>query len=117
MPWIDREKCTGCGLCVEECRVNTIHLENDKAEINMDHCIRCGRCHAICPEEAVRHDGEKIPAEVDANVTGAMEKMDACAKFFGEEERQKCLERIIKSFNKNKRVAEKTLERLHALKQ
>jgi hypothetical protein len=42
--------------------------------------------------------------------------MDACAHFFGEEERQKCLARIMKSFNKEKMVAEKTLERLEALK-
>jgi Fe-S-cluster-containing hydrogenase component 2 len=116
MPWVDKEKCTGCGLCVETCPVDTIHIENDIAEINMDNCIRCGRCHDICPEEAVRHDGEKIPAEVEANIAGALQKMDACAHFFGEEERQKCLARIMKSFNKEKMVAEKTLERLEALK-
>jgi Fe-S-cluster-containing hydrogenase component 2 len=116
MPWVDKEKCTGCGLCVETCPVETIHLENEISDINMDNCIRCGRCHDICPEEAIRHDGEKIPAEIEANITGALKKMDACAQYFGEDERQKCLDRIIKSFNKEKRVAEKTLEQLEALK-
>jgi uncharacterized Fe-S center protein len=116
MPWVDKDGCTGCGICVEACPVDTICLEEEKAEIDMDHCIRCGRCHDACPEEAVRHDGEKIPDEVEANIGRAKECMDACAKYFGDDERQKCLNRMIKYFNKEKTVAERTLERLQMLK-
>jgi uncharacterized Fe-S center protein len=117
MPWVDKDRCTGCGSCVEECPVDTIILEDDKAEIDMDGCIRCGRCHDICPEEAVRHDGEKIPDEVDANMAWADECMNACAEYFAdEEEKQKCLNRLMKHFNKEKIIAEKTLERLQMLK-
>ena len=61
MPWIDKNKCTGCGLCVRECPVNAIIIKEGKAEIDMDKCIRCGKCHDVCPQEAVRHDSEKIP--------------------------------------------------------
>ena len=54
MPWVDKNECTGCGICVEECPVDTISME-------------------------------------------------------------KCLKRMIKYFNKERIVAEKTLEKLQML--
>ena len=64
MPWINKESCTGCGICVEECPAGAIGMENDIAFIKDDACIRCGICHDVCPEDAARHDGERIPEEV-----------------------------------------------------
>jgi len=117
MPWIDKDECTGCGMCVEECPVETIYMENEKAEINMTNCIRCGKCHDVCPVDAVRHDSEKIPDEVAANTLWAKNCMNACAEYSGDdEEKQQCLNRIIKYFNKEKKVVEKTLEKLQLLK-
>ena len=54
MPWVDRGKCTGCEICVEQRSVDAILMEDRKANINMDECIHCGACHSICPQEAVR---------------------------------------------------------------
>ena len=59
MPWIDENICVGCGICVEECPVDAISMENGKAEIDMKKCIRCKKCHEICPQNAVKHDNEK----------------------------------------------------------
>jgi formate hydrogenlyase subunit 6/NADH:ubiquinone oxidoreductase subunit I len=117
MPWIDKTACIGCGECVTQCPVNTIIMVDETAEIHMDNCIRCGICHEICPQDAVKHDSEKIPAEVDANVARTKSFMDACAEHLGDaEEKQKCLNRMMKHFNKEKIVAEKTLEKLQKLK-
>ncbi len=117
MPWIDKDDCIGCGTCVEECPVDTIHMVNEEAEINMENCIRCGICHDVCPEDAVKHDSDKIPDEVEANVARTKEFMDACAKYLdNEEEKQKCLARMIKHYNKEKIVAKKTLEKLQMLR-
>lgn len=116
MPWIDGVKCTGCGICIEECPAGVIWMESEKAVINMEGCIRCGICHDVCPSEAVRHDSEKIPDIVIDNVEKTKKSIDACAKYLGEEEKWKCLERIIRSLNREKIIADKTLIELRKLK-
>jgi ferredoxin len=117
MPWIDKNGCTGCGICVAQCPVDAIVMVDEIAEIHMDDCIRCGVCHDVCPEDAVRHDSEKIPDDVNANIEQTKKFMDACGKHLGDEkEKQKCLNRMMKHFKREKIVAEKTLEKLQMLK-
>ena len=117
MPWIDEEKCTGCNICIKKCSVNAITIEGEKAKINMEECIRCVICHSVCPEEAVRHDSEKIPDDVKANVEKTKGFMELCAKHLGDDkEKDKCLIRMKKYFNKEKIVAVKTLDELEKLK-
>ena len=117
MPWVDEDKCVGCRICVEKCPVEAISMEDEKAKINMDKCIHCGTCHSACPEEAVRHDSEKMPDDIKANVEETKKFMQLCAKHLGDaKEKDKCLERMIKYFKKEKLVAEKTLEELEKIK-
>ena len=49
---VDQDKCTGCGICVDECPVEAINIENDKAVISED-CTDCGTCVDECPNEAL----------------------------------------------------------------
>ncbi len=53
-PEIDKEKCTGCGLCVEVCRENGITVI-DRVVVAVDgvECDWCGICEAVCPEGAI----------------------------------------------------------------
>jgi len=30
MPWIDKNKCTGCGICIRECPVDAISMKEGK---------------------------------------------------------------------------------------
>lgn len=50
---VDKEKCTGCETCVEECPSEAIKMVNEKAEVDNDACIDCGVCVDACPAEAI----------------------------------------------------------------
>jgi NAD-dependent dihydropyrimidine dehydrogenase PreA subunit len=50
----DRERCTGCGQCVEICPVQVVKMEGDFPVIDQDWCIGCGVCAVPCPASAVR---------------------------------------------------------------
>ena len=51
-PEIDLEKCTGCGKCVEVCKVGATKIVDGKAVIDYNTCVMCGRCVVNCPEAA-----------------------------------------------------------------
>ncbi len=50
----DKEKCTGCGKCVEVCPVNVIKMEGDFPNVDKEWCIGCGVCAVPCPSGAIR---------------------------------------------------------------
>ena len=51
---VDRDRCTGCGACVEKCQVQAVALEGDTAAaIDYERCIGCGLCVPACPSVAL----------------------------------------------------------------
>ncbi len=54
---IDKIKCIGCGLCVNDCPNSHLYLENNKAKAAETGCIECGHCFAICPMNAIKIAG------------------------------------------------------------
>ena len=51
---IDKEKCTGCGLCVSACHEGAIGLKDGKAALlKHDHCDGLGNCLPVCPTGAI----------------------------------------------------------------
>jgi NAD-dependent dihydropyrimidine dehydrogenase PreA subunit len=50
---LDKDKCIGCGMCVEKCPMESIELKDTIAELNPDKCIGCGVCAYHCPENAI----------------------------------------------------------------
>ncbi len=51
---VDKEKCNGCGDCVEACPSNSIQMVEEKAEINKDECIDCGACVDACSTQSMK---------------------------------------------------------------
>jgi ferredoxin len=116
MPWINKELCTGCQICVDECCVGAISIEENTAFIKEDECIRCGVCHDICPSDAVRHDGERIPDEVKSNLDWAKELLEHEYYSNDKIEQRHLIERLQRHFAKDKKVAERTMEQLGILR-
>lgn len=50
---IDRDLCTGCGLCVEICPFNGVKLDEENIAVLLDACTECGACVDECPVEAI----------------------------------------------------------------
>ena len=54
MPYIDLQKCNGCGICVSVCNCHAIIMKKGKAFIvETDGCGWCALCEIVCPEGAI----------------------------------------------------------------
>ena len=49
VPFLDKDKCDECGLCIEKCRFEAIH----DFVIDPIACDGCGVCAQICPKNAI----------------------------------------------------------------
>jgi ferredoxin len=51
---VDRNKCTGCGMCLEVCPHEVLEIRGKHVRIrNRDACMECGACSRNCPVGAV----------------------------------------------------------------
>ncbi len=51
---IDKEKCTGCGTCVDTCPMGIYSLDKGKAKAGeKDECVMCRACESACPAGAI----------------------------------------------------------------
>ena len=95
LPHIDREKCTGCGLCVKTCPqkiLSTMNAETKGAFVGCSNknpnktqilklcktgCIKCGKCEKLCKEEAI-HLVDLIPVVDYAKCTACGDCVNGC---------------------------------------
>ncbi|MCI0539517.1 MAG: 4Fe-4S binding protein [Verrucomicrobiales bacterium] len=55
VPVIDRDACTGCGLCVKACDRACIEMVWDFATFTrVEDCGSCGHCHEACQHDVLR---------------------------------------------------------------
>lgn len=78
--FIDPDKCTGCGFCIEHCRFDAIKSDDFVCRTDEYACEGCGVCSFVCPQNAVSlHDdiaGElSLYKEEDAVFSTAKLKM------------------------------------------
>jgi electron transport complex protein RnfB len=63
---VDRESCTGCGVCVERCQVKAVKMDEEAcvSSVDLNRCIGCGNCVASCVQGAmslVRKGEDSVP--------------------------------------------------------
>ncbi len=57
---IDKEKCNGCGECVDICPAEVLEMKDEKSEVTaIEECLGCESCVETCPEEAITLSGEE----------------------------------------------------------
>jgi len=108
--------CTGCEICTDECPVGAISTDDGLACIDDSTCIRCGVCHGVCPSDAVRHDGERIPEEVESNLVWVRRLLENDYYVRDEQKQAALMKRMERHFAKDIEVATKTIERLCTLR-
>jgi UDP-glucose 4-epimerase len=62
---IDHERCSGCGVCVDECFMGALSLSDGKIVKNEIKCKGCGRCVDLCPEGALGMEWEDSKSVID----------------------------------------------------
>jgi NAD-dependent dihydropyrimidine dehydrogenase PreA subunit len=56
---IEKDKCTGCGECVDICPAEVLEVVNEKCSVSKaDECLGCESCVETCPESAIQVSGE-----------------------------------------------------------
>lgn len=86
---VDPEKCNACGLCVKDCPIECIDLQEEKAVIGLD-CVRCRTCVRVCPRQAIQEVEEELGdrilcAACPVNCRINRDKSGACRRFANEE--------------------------------
>ena len=80
---VDPDKCTGCGVCAQECPIEAISIFNEGLSdrkciyvpypqavplaytIDKNKCIGCGLCENLCLADAIKYDDKEEIIDVD----------------------------------------------------
>ena len=61
--------CVKCLVCMKSCPIEAIHFVDNKAVIQEDKCIDCGRCMQICAHNGIFSQTSKLEAMQDYQYT------------------------------------------------
>jgi ferredoxin len=51
---VEKDACSGCGICADRCPVDAVSIQDDKAAVNRKLCLGCGVCTRFCPTKACK---------------------------------------------------------------
>ncbi|MCD6334956.1 MAG: 4Fe-4S binding protein, partial [Candidatus Latescibacteria bacterium] len=66
MVYVDKDRCTGCGVCQRYCPVGAIQLVQGVAVVDSMKCTECGACVEACPRGAIMTVMEPVAEEASA---------------------------------------------------
>lgn len=72
LPIINRQRCTGCGICEQSCPTAAVEVRDGYAVIvRPEDCTYCDICESYCPEGAIGRPFTVIFASDQAHPTGS----------------------------------------------
>jgi electron transfer flavoprotein alpha subunit len=74
-------KCIGCQICLGECPVNVITMEEGVAVIDGEGCIGCGKCYDVCPSDAIFYEKQRKKKAAKAATTCPIDEYKGVAVF------------------------------------
>ena len=104
---IDHKKCDREGLCVRVCAEGIFEREDKKAVpiiVHPEKCFFCGQCLAVCPSDAITHDGFEMTNFLPVTQDMAVEP-DRLMGFLRSR-------RSVRNYNRKRSVRRATVERL-----
>ncbi|MCB6994423.1 DUF362 domain-containing protein [bacterium 210820-DFI.6.37] len=68
-PYVKKEKCVGCGICVKACPVEpkAIYFRGGKPAYHYRRCIKCYCCQEMCPKKAIGVKTTRLAKLADRN--------------------------------------------------
>ncbi len=78
---IDYNKCSSCGICINQCPYKAIELDSHKPNFLVSLCEGCGICVASCPSKALELEGftsDQIHAEIEGILNSLRRREDGC---------------------------------------
>jgi len=98
-----KEKCTGCGICMDACPFGYIQIVNNVAKIS-DECQLCGVCISACPKGAIVISKKEVKKVDISKYSGVL--------VFGEQRNGRIVPVVYELLGKGRELAEKLNEDL-----
>jgi len=109
-PYMEKDACMGCGLCVDICREKALVLQDGKPLLDGSRCVHCADCMQSCPTDAWKTERMGYAVYAGGKNGRHAELGEKIADFVGEEQGmmiiERCLDFYLQHGNKRERLGE-----------